>query len=247
LLSFNGGYEQPRREHGDARLRQKINTRFLRTAAVPGLHAVANTQPNPPVAPIEFAGATTRFCANAEIYGEGEPAESLYQVVSGTIRTSRILADGRRQIGGFYLPGEIFGLEPADAHSHSAEATVDSRVVVIRRTTMLSLAACNRHVALQLWALTWHELARAQAHVRFLVQSAHERVAGFLLDMASRFPEDHAIELQMPRQDIADFLGLTIETVSRTLTHLEREGMIALPNTRRIVLCNRPALSRMKA
>jgi len=188
-----------------------------------------------------------KFCANAEIYGEGEPAEYFYQVVTGSVRTFRVLRGGRRQISGFYLPDDLFGLEPGDEHSHSAEAIVDSRVVVMKRSTMLCLAARNDNIALQLCAVARRELARAQAHALLLFQSAQGRVAGFLLDMASRSPQGDTIELPMSRRDIADFLGLTIETVSRTLTSLESEATIALSNARRIVLRNRLALSQMNA
>src|SRR5438270_9808362 len=71
---------------------------------------------------IEMMGAPMTFGRNSEIYGEGEPADYLYKVVSGTVRTSKILADGRRQIGSFYLPGDVFGLEVGDDHAFSAEA-----------------------------------------------------------------------------------------------------------------------------
>jgi CRP/FNR family nitrogen fixation transcriptional regulator len=202
-------------------------------------------QPNLLAAFGEAVGATMRFPCNVEIYGAGEPAEYLYQVVSGTIRTSRFLIDGRRQIGGFYLPGDIFGLDAGDEHAYSAEAVVDSKVAVIKRSALIGLAARDGEVARQLWALTWHELARAQDHMLLLVKSAHERVAGFLLEMARRSRGGDEIVLPMLRQDIADYLGLTTETVSRMLTNLETEAAIALPSSRRIVMRNLSALGQM--
>ncbi len=91
--------------------------------------------------PLEMMGSQMRFGRNAEIYGEAEPAEYLYKVVSGAVRTYKVLADGRRQIGGFYLPGDIFGLEAGAEHAFSAEAVSDSNVLVIKRSAVMDLAA----------------------------------------------------------------------------------------------------------
>jgi CRP/FNR family transcriptional regulator, nitrogen fixation regulation protein len=90
-------------------------------------------------------------------------------------------------------------------------------------------------------------LQRVQEHSLVLIKSAEERVAGFLLEMEERVPSGGAVELPMSRQDIADYLGLTIETVSRTLTHLESVAAIEVPTSRRIVLRNRSALRRLNA
>jgi CRP-like cAMP-binding protein len=210
----------------------------------------------PPVAPaagktlgssIELMGAPMPFARNAEIFGENEPAEYLYKVISGTVRTYKVLNDGRRQIGAFYLPGDIFGLEVGDEHTFSAEAIVDSKVLVIKRSSLVALAARDNEVARQLWTMTAGELQRAQDHIMLLIKTAQERVAGFLLEMAKRAPGATDIDLTMSRQDIADYLGLTIETVSRTLTQLENSAAIAVPTSRRIVLRNRGALNRMVA
>lgn len=197
--------------------------------------------------PIELMGAPMPFGRNAEIYGENEPAEYLYKVISGTVRTYKVLNDGRRQIGAFYLPGDVFGLEIGDEHSFSAEAIVDSKVLVIKRSSVVALAARDTEAARQLWAMTAAELQRAQDHIMLLIKTAQERVAGFLLEMAKRSAASSEVELPMSRQDIADYLGLTIETVSRTLTQLEKGAAIAVPTSRRIVLRNRAALSRLNA
>jgi CRP-like cAMP-binding protein len=195
--------------------------------------------------PIEMMGAAMAFARNAEIYGEGEPADYVYKVVSGTVRTYKVLSDGRRQIGAFYLTGDVFGLEMGEEHTFSAEAITDSKVLVIKRSAVVALAERDHDVARQLWSLTSGELRRAQDHIMLLVKTAQERVASFLLEMAQRLPAGNAIELPMSRQDIADYLGLTIETVSRTLTHLENTAAIELPSSRRIVLRNRMALGRL--
>jgi len=203
---------------------------------------------SPPLAgAIEMMGALMTFGRNSEIHGEGEPADYLYKVVSGTVRTSKILADGRRQIGAFHLPGDVFGLEVGDDHTFSAEAITESKVLVVRRSALIGLASRDGDVAHHMWTLAGNELARVQDHVLLLVKTAQERVAGFLLEMATRMPNHDAIELPMSRQDIADYLGLTIETVSRTLTMLESDGAIELPTSRRVMLRKRSALVRLNA
>ena len=210
-------------------------------------------RPLPPVSAhttgtsIELMGAPMPFARNAEIYGENEPAEYLYKVLSGTVRTYKVLNDGRRQIGAFYLAGDIFGLEVGTEHTFSAEAIVDCKILVIKRSTVINLAARETDVARQLWAMTASELQRVQDHIMLLIKTAQERVAGFLLEMAKRAPAGNEIDLPMSRQDIADYLGLTIETVSRTLTQLENSAAIAVPSSRRIVLRNRAALTRLNA
>jgi CRP/FNR family transcriptional regulator, nitrogen fixation regulation protein len=197
--------------------------------------------------PIEMMGAAMPFARNSEIYGQDEPAEYLYKVVTGTVRTYKILADGRRQIGSFYLPGDIFGLEVGDEHTFSAEAITDSKILVIKRSSVLALAARDHEAARQLWTVTGRELQRVQDHILLLVKTAQERVAGFLLEMSQRTPGASAVELPMSRQDIADYLGLTIETVSRTLTQLENSAAISLPSSRRIEIRNRSALNRLNS
>jgi CRP-like cAMP-binding protein len=192
-------------------------------------------------------GAPMSVNRNVEIYGENEPAEYLYKVVSGTVRTSKILNDGRRQVGGFYLPGEVFGLEPSSEHAYSAEAITEAKVLVIKRSALATLATRDNEVARELWSITARELQRAQDHITLLVKTARERVAAFLLEMSERIKSTDGINLPMSRQDIADYLGLTIETVSRTLTSLECNAAIALPTSRRIVLRNRAALHRLNS
>lgn len=178
---------------------------------------------------IELMGAPMPFGRNAEIYGEDEPAEYLYRVISGAVRTYKVLADGRRQIGAFYLPGDVFGLETGDEHTFSAEAITDAKILVVKRSTLVALAQRDNDTARQLWTMTGCELQRVQQHVMLLIKTAKERVVGFLLEMAERMPVGNQVDLPMSRQDIADYLGLTIETVSRTLTDLAGSAAIELP------------------
>jgi len=194
---------------------------------------------------IELMGACMSFARNSEIYGENEPSDYLYKVVSGTVRTYKVLVDGRRQIGAFHLPGDIFGLETGDEHALSAEAITDCKITVIKHSALMALAARDNEVAREMWGLTARELQRVQEHSLVLIKSAEERVAGFLLEMAERVSAGGAVELPMSRQDIGDYLGLTIETVSRTLKLLEDAAAIEVAQRRRILLRNRSALRRL--
>jgi len=197
--------------------------------------------------PLGLIGAPMRFARNNEIYGEHEPAEYLYLVISGAARTYRRLDDGRRQISAVYLPGDVFGVEAGDVHLSSAEAICDAQILVARRSAVMARAEHEKSLARQLWMLTVRELQRVQEHSLALIKSAEERVAGFLLEMAGRNSSGAAVELPMSRQDIADYLGLTIETVSRTFSQFVHSGTIALETSRRVQLRNRPALNRLNA
>jgi CRP/FNR family nitrogen fixation transcriptional regulator len=199
------------------------------------------------VGQVELMGAPMSFPRNSEIYGENEPADYFYKVVSGSVRTYKIFDDGRRQIGGFYFAGDVFGLEVGAVYQFSAEAIDNCVVLVVKRSAVVALAERNGDIARQLWSFTAGELQRVRTHMLLLIKSAEERVACFLLEMAERFSTTEAVELPMSRQDIADYLGLTIETVSRTMTHLEAKAAIALPTSRRVVLRNRKALTRLDA
>jgi CRP-like cAMP-binding protein len=187
------------------------------------------------------------FARNAEIYGANERVEYLYKVLKGSVRTYKMLQDGRRLIEAFYLPGDIFGFEVGDEHTLSAEAIVDCQLRVLRRASVAVLAARDSSVARHLYAMTVTELQRVRNHLMLLVKNARQRVAGFLLEMSRRSSDSDEIILPMSRQDIADYLGLTIETVSRSLTQLENAAAIALPSSRHIILCNRKALSRLNS
>ena len=197
--------------------------------------------------PLGLMGAPMRFARNSEIYGEDESAEYLYQVISGAVRAYRMLDDGRRQIVAFYMPGDVFGVEAGDLHLSSAEAISDAQILVAKRSAVMARAEHEKNLARQLWMLTVHELQRVQEHSLALIKSAEERVAGFLLEMAGRNSTSVTVELPMSRQDIADYLGLTIETVSRTITQFVHSGTIALETTRRIQLRNRTVLNRLNA
>lgn len=193
-------------------------------------------------------GARMSYARNVEIFGEGEPAEYIYKVVRGAVRSCRVLDDGRRQVTAFHMPGEVFGLEIGQEHRFTAEAITDTVIMIVRRTAIVSLAGLDGEISRELWTLTAHELRRVQDHMLVLgCMNAKERVASFLLEMAKHGSRANEVELPMSRQDIAHYLGLTIETVSRIMTQLEHDATIGLPTSRRIVLRNRAALSRLNA
>ena len=148
------------------------------------------------------------FTAGEEIYGQEEAADLIYLLVKGSVRTTHLLPDGRRQIGDFYYAGDVFGVEPGPEHRFSAEALSVCEVMVVKRSG--SVAYETGRVEKLVWAATATELARAQSHMLLLGRAtAYERVARFLLDIASRF-RGELVSLSMSRQDMADYLGLTI-------------------------------------
>ncbi|WP_419252424.1 helix-turn-helix domain-containing protein [Caulobacter sp. ErkDOM-YI] len=201
--------------------------------------------PAPTTAPFGFTGPCLRHARDEEIFGEGETADHVYQVISGSVRTCRTLRDGRRQIDEFHFAGDYFGLEAGDLHRVSAEAMTDTTVRMVRRGALSQLAAQRPEVARVLFRLTVEGLQRSQDHVLMLGRkSARERVVGLLVDLADRTGGDE-LDIPMSRQDMADYLGLTIETVSRTLTQLQADGVIAIPTTRHIVLRDGVALRRL--
>jgi CRP/FNR family nitrogen fixation transcriptional regulator len=189
-------------------------------------------------------GSRRTFAKGEELFAEGEPAEFFFKVVSGTVRICKLLSDGRRQIDAFQLPGDIFGLESGVDHRFTAEAVDDVTVLAFRRGRFTSLMHDNPDFGDQLMASVIASLERAQEHMVLLGRkTAQEKMATFLLDMAGRLAKGDRFDLPMQRTDIADHLGLTIETVSRTLTQMMREGLIKLAAAgRTVVLSDRASL-----
>ena len=187
-------------------------------------------------------GVDRSLAKDEGIFAEGDNANFFHQVVRGAVRTSRLLGDGRRQIDAFHLPGDIFGLELGGEHRCSAEATGIATVVAYRSLNFSALA-CNDILAHQVMASTLLALTRAQDHILLLGRkSAMERIAAFILDLAERCHTKCLIELPMSRADIADHLGLTIETVSRSFAQLAHKRVIGLPTHRSILLRDIAAL-----
>ena len=183
-----------------------------------------------------------------EIYGEAEPAEYIYQVVDGAVRSYKLLSDGRRQIGAFHLTGDIFGLENGPVHRFTTEAIVETTVRLMRRCSLEHVAEGDVHVALDLLNMTSTNLQHAEDHMLLLGRKTSlERVSAFLLEMDRRLTAAGVIALPMCRRDIADYLGLTLETVSRALSHLHGIGILGFldQTQRRIVLLDRHRLAEL--
>ena len=188
------------------------------------------------------------FSKDQEIYGEDEPAEYVYQVICGAVRTYKLLSDGRRQIRAFHLPGDIFGLESGITHRLAAEAIIDTTVRLVKRCSLEQAAGSDVQVARKLWTMTAGELRHAEDHMLLLGRkSAMERVANFLLEMDRRLAVAGMMALPMCRRDIGDYLGLTLETVSRAFSQLHGEGVLGFSGARQIVLRNRQRLRNMDA
>ncbi len=183
-----------------------------------------------------------------EIYGEKEPAEYVYQVKSGAVRSYKLLSDGRRQIGAFHLIGDIFGLENGNEHRFTTEAIIDTTVRLVRRQSLETVAESDAMVAKNLLSMTTNNLQHAEDHMLLLGRKTSlERVAAFLLEMDRRLTAAGIMALPMSRRDIADYLGLTLETVSRALSRLHELAVIGfVGNTQRqIVLLDRQQLASL--
>lgn len=183
-----------------------------------------------------------------EIYGEKEPADYVYQVKIGAVRSYKLLSDGRRQIGAFHLAGDIFGLENGGEHRFTAEAIVDTTVRLIKRHSLELVAGSDAMVARNLLSMTTDNLQHAEDHMLLLGRKTSlERVAAFLIEMDQRLTAAGVMALPMSRRDIADYLGLTLETVSRALSRLHELGILGFigNNQRQIVLLDRPLLASL--
>lgn len=199
-------------------------------------------------APTRVAASEFSYKKGVEIYGEKEPADYVYQVAAGAVRTYKLLSDGRRQIGAFHLTSDIFGLENSTLHRFTAEAIIDTTLRLVRRCSLESVAGRDVQVANNLLTLTASNLQHAEDHMLLLGRkTALERVATFLLEMDRRLTAADFLALPMCRRDIADYLGLTLETVSRALSHLHDRGILGFlgPSQRQIVLLDRSRLAAL--
>jgi CRP/FNR family nitrogen fixation transcriptional regulator len=199
------------------------------------------SESNPKISLNEFA-----YKKGVEIYGEKEPANYVYQVKIGAVRSYKLLSDGRRQIGAFHLVGDIFGLENGSEHRFTAEAIVNTTVRLVTRRSLEMVAENDAIVSRNLLSMTTSNLQHAEDHMLLLGRKTSlERVAAFLIEMDRRLTSAGVMPLPMCRRDIADYLGLTLETVSRALSRLHELDIIAFigSNQRQIVLTNRQQLA----
>ena len=195
---------------------------------------------------MDRVGLRMTFAKGEEIFGQDEDADMIHSVVSGAVRTMRLLSDGRRQIGDFYYPGDVIGLEIGAIYRFSAEALSDCVIHVVKRSSLHALSG-DGALDKTLWDATRRELERTQEHLLMLGRkSACERVASFLMDVAQRVGSED-VSLPMGRQDMADYLGLTIETVSRMVTQLQGSRIVEFATSRQFRVTRWPALERLAA
>lgn len=195
----------------------------------------------------EVLGARLSFERDDEIFMQEDDAEFVYRVVSGVVRTTRLTDDGRRQVGGFYYPGDMLALEDTERHCFSAEALTQCTVVAVRRRVLEAEAARSPDLAQLLWKAGSRSMQRMQSHLLQIGRkTALERVAAILAELAGRSGEAD-VDLPMSRQDIADYLNLTIETVSRMLGQLQASHVIRLTSLRRMHVEDPTALQRLAA
>jgi CRP/FNR family nitrogen fixation transcriptional regulator len=201
---------------------------------------------DPIAAILQGIGTVVKFKRNAAVFNEGDPARHVYKVISGAIRTCRVLMDGRRQIADFYLPGDFFGLDWQNEHGFTAEAIADAVVVSYPRAQLESSAETHPGVQKLLMNLLSKGLSATQNHVVMLGrQTAQERLAWFLLRIMQRTDDNPNLDLPMSRLDIADYLGLTIETVSRSISQFKRKQLISVCGAHQVVLKDVEALESL--
>jgi CRP/FNR family nitrogen fixation transcriptional regulator len=196
--------------------------------------------------------SVSNYAPGEEVVGEGDAAENYFMVVKGVFRSVKVTRDGRRQIFAFYMPGDMCGLEPGQTYDLTIEAVNAGSMAVLSRSACRARMNRDPQFNSAVFEGATRALALSVDHMTMVGRSsAEERLAWFLTMLRERAaaPGRHpaTVELVMQRQDIADYLGLTIETVSRTFTHMKERGLIALPTTRRVEILNPAQLERLAA
>lgn len=190
------------------------------------------------------------FAPGTTIFREGDPSQHLYTITAGAVKLYKLLSDGRRQITAFMFPGDFFGMSINDSYAYTAESLTTVVVCRFPRRKLESLFSEMPMLEKKLLGATTQELAAAQEQMLLLGRkTAREKLATFLVMLRRRLSEkgnnSALFALPMSRSDIADFLGLTIETVSRTLTGLRRDGLIALPDVNHVAILRFDELAGM--
>ncbi len=183
------------------------------------------------LAELEALSHPSCFPGKANLFAQGEPAHTVFNITEGVVRLYRLLPDGRRQIVGFALPGDFLGLALADHYGVSADAVSATRACRFGRAAFTRFVDAKPHLLRRLHEFASHELSLAQDQMVLLGRrTAEERVATFLVSLRDRLRRvgqmSVTLALPMSRQDIADYLGLTIETVSRTITRFAKDKTI---------------------
>ena len=182
-------------------------------------------------------------------FHEGDPAKRVFMVTQGALKLYTLLADGRRQITGFMFPGDFLGISVDEEYAFTVEALEDTELWWFSRGAFDRFVSENPKVERELYRLAAHELAEAQRQMVLLGRkAAAERLASFFLALLQRVERasgqlETAFNLPMSRIDIADYLGLTKETVSRMLAHLRGQGLIRLQSQNRVEVLKRHGLA----
>ena len=222
---------------------RKFNPAVL--SRVPGQAPATAKAQDEDLQALQQIGTKVRFARNTTLFNEGDDATYTYKIVSGAIRLCKHTSNGRRQIADFLLAGDYFGFLQLGTYSFTAEAVSDAVVIAYPQRQIEQLSNTMPSMSRRLLVLLSQRLLGMQDHLVLLGrQAAKERVASFLLLLAERSEaeEGEAFEVPMSRQDIADYLGLTIETVCRALSDLKRTRLIGIPNVHQIVVTDRDGL-----
>lgn len=190
-------------------------------------------------------GSRLHFDRGETVFNEGDPAEYAYRVVSGAVRLCKHMSDGRRQIAQFLLPGDFFSFMELSEHSFTAEAVADTVLICYPQRQIERLGEERLSLRKRFTALLTKRVRDIQNHLVMLGrQTAKEKVASFLVVLIEHDGCENGALLDVPmsRQDIADYLGLTIETVCRVLSAMKREGLIGIPNLHQLIVKNAETL-----
>ncbi len=189
---------------------------------------------------------TQVFAGGRELFRQSEPSYKVFRLREGAVATYRLFSDGRRQVMSFYLPGDFVGLEAGVEYGATAVALTRTTVDVMRRSELSDMATDDPRLARALWQASLRAFHRSEEHALVLARhGAVERVVAFLVDFAARTGAGATFELPMTRQDLADYLGLTIHTVSRTLSQLEASGLVEARSSRLVRLLQPECLEGM--
>lgn len=192
---------------------------------------------------LQMLGKAARFHAGQSLFDDDEPADALFEITAGVIKLYKLLADGRCQVIDFLYPGELLGLSVGERYAYTAEAVGPAAARRYARKPFEAIVADDPALARRLMGRVSDELRAAQDHLLLLGRkSAGERVASFLLALAGRSEDDESLDIPMTRSDIADYLGLTTETVSRTFSQLKAQGIISILSMRRAAIRRRDVL-----
>ena len=209
-------------------------------ADAPGITAIP---PADDLAALDCVGTVMSLRRNDVLFREYDTADHYFKVVAGAVRSSKLLADGRRHVSEFHLPGDFIGVDADTNYLFSAEAMADTTVIRYARRKLEALALQEPRIGRQLLSIACHGFSASRLQLVLLGRmTAEERIASFLLDLVERIGDADRVSLPMSRTDIGDHLGLTMETVSRGLNLLKREGVIALENSNQILIRDREAL-----